>query len=172
MSDAGAPYRLMARNNAWANETLLSAIPPDVWDRLAPGFFPTLSRTLNHIHEVDLYYLDALEGAGLGRSVYDREDVSSPGELARLQADADARLIAICEGLDADILAEPRRTERPDGTPNETVGALLLHLFQHQIHHRGQAHVQLQNAGVAPPQLDDFHLAHGRVPTAAAYLEG
>jgi uncharacterized damage-inducible protein DinB len=41
----------------------------------APGFFPSLAATLNHIHEVDLYYIDALTEDGLGRSVYDREDI-------------------------------------------------------------------------------------------------
>jgi hypothetical protein len=35
------------------------------------------------------------------------------------------------------------------------------------VHHRGQAHVQLQHAGIDPPQLDDFFLEYGRVPTAA-----
>jgi uncharacterized damage-inducible protein DinB len=39
------------------------------------------------------------------------------------------------------------------------------------VHHRGQAHVQLQHAGVAPPQLDDFHLEYGRVPSAASWLD-
>jgi uncharacterized damage-inducible protein DinB len=45
----------------------------------------------------------------------------------------------------------------------------LLHLFQHQIHHRGQAHVQLQDAGIAPPQLDDFHLQFERAPSARQF---
>ena len=52
---------------------------------------------------------------------------------------------------------------------------LLLHLFQHQIHHRGQAHAMLSGTEVAPPQLDEFHLAldasrahpvHGRQTTS------
>jgi len=33
---------------------------------------------------------------------------------------------------------------------------LLLHLFQHQIHHRGQAHAMLSATSVSPPQLDEF----------------
>ena len=33
---------------------------------------------------------------------------------------------------------------------------LLMHLFQHQIHHRGQAHAMLSSTSVAPPQLDEF----------------
>jgi uncharacterized damage-inducible protein DinB len=33
---------------------------------------------------------------------------------------------------------------------------ILAHLFQHQIHHRGQAHAMLAGTAVAPPQLDEF----------------
>jgi hypothetical protein len=36
---------------------------------------------------------------------------------------------------------------------------VLAHLFQHQIHHRGQAHAMLAGTGVKPPQLDEFFLA-------------
>ena len=36
---------------------------------------------------------------------------------------------------------------------------LLMHLFQHQIHHRGQAHCMLSSTHVKPPQLDEFFLA-------------
>ena len=66
-------------------------------------------------------------------------------------------------------LAEPRLTERRGGRVEERVDMLLLHLFQHQIHHRGQAHVQIQDAGIAPPQLDEFYLEFDRAPTAEAY---
>jgi uncharacterized damage-inducible protein DinB len=31
-----------------------------------------------------------------------------------------------------------------------------MHLFQHQIHHRGQAHAMLAETAVSPPQLDEF----------------
>jgi uncharacterized damage-inducible protein DinB len=38
----------------------------------------------------------------------------------------------------------------------ERFDRLLLHLFQHQIHHRGQAHCMLSGTSVPPPQLDEF----------------
>ena len=38
----------------------------------------------------------------------------------------------------------------------ERADRLLLHLFQHQIHHRGQAHAMLCGTGIPPPQLDEF----------------
>lgn len=173
MPDANTPYLRMAQNNAWANRVLADAVmalPDTGFAERRPGFFPSLSRTLNHIYEVDLYYVDALEAGGRGRSVYDREDIGTIAALAKAQAEVDGRLIAFCETLTAQTLQEPRRTERKDATCEERVDALLLHLFQHQVHHRGQAHVQLHDAGVEPPQLDDFHLVFGRVPSAQAYF--
>ncbi len=173
MTGAARPYALMARNNAWANETLHAAagtLSAEALAAPAPGFFPSLSATLNHILAVDRYYLDALEAGGLGRRVYDAPEIADPAALAAAQAAEDRRLVAFCDGLTEETLRETRETERAAGPVTETVEALLLHLFQHQIHHRGQAHVQLQNAGVAPPQLDDFHLDFDRAPSAGAYL--
>jgi uncharacterized damage-inducible protein DinB len=40
----------------------------------------------------------------------------------------------------------------------ERVDRLLLHLFQHQIHHRGQIHAMLSGTHVTPPQLDEYYL--------------
>ncbi len=56
-----------------------------------------------------------------------------------------------------------------DGRVPERVDRLLLHLFQHQVHRRGQAHVQLSHAGVAPPQLDEFFIDYDRHPTAREF---
>ena len=166
------PWLVMSLNNAWANATLWSAIqrlPTDEFTAKRPGFFPTLSRTLNHIYVVDLFYLDALETGGKGRAVFDRSDVTQPSELARLQLEADIRLTTFCGRATNSLLAEMRTTDREQGPVEENVAALLLHLVQHQIHHRGQAHVQISDAGMAPPQLDDFYLNHGRAPSAEAY---
>ena len=172
MSTAENPWLKMALNNAWANATLygvMNGLARDAFTAPRPGFFPSLSRTMNHIYEVDRYYLDVLEQGGIGRAVYDRTDVQEPSELAALQAAADAQFAAYCEAIMPDTLVAPRRTERNDGECEETVAALVLHLVQHQIHHRGQAHVQLQDAGASPPQLDDFYLEFDRVPSAQAY---
>jgi uncharacterized damage-inducible protein DinB len=39
------------------------------------------------------------------------------------------------------------------------VGDVLLHLFAHQTHHRGQAHAMLAGTPVKPPQLDEFFMS-------------
>ena len=168
------PYRSMALNNAWANRVLygaLAGLPPGAFTAPRPGFFPSLCATLNHVHDVDLYYLDALEEGGLGRHVYDRAPVEDATELGRLQAGADLRLARFCDALTPDRLDRAVRTERAEAPQvTERTGAVILHLVQHQIHHRGQAHVQLQDAGLAPPQLDEFFLDHDRAESAKAYF--
>src|SRR5215468_6621111 len=64
-----AHFSEMARNNAWSNRRLHAACAGLTQAELeAPrtSFFPSLQATLNHILVVDWYYLDGLEGAGLG----------------------------------------------------------------------------------------------------------
>lgn len=166
------PFLTMALNNAWANATLYGAIAglsDEAFAAPRPGFFPSLKATLNHIHVVDLYYLDALEQGGQGRRVFEGAEIGHVADLATAQAAVDMRLASLCQRLTPAMLDDVRVTERREGPVEETVGALLLHLFQHQIHHRGQAHTMVLEAGIAPPQLDDFHLEYGRVPSAAAY---
>ena len=166
------PWLAMALNNAWANATLyasMSGIKPEAFTAKQPGFFPSLCRTLNHIYEVDLYYLDALEKGGLGRTVFQRDDIEDPGALAHAQSEADMRFASFCRKITSEVLASARATERQDGIFKESVAALVLHLIQHQVHHRGQAHVQLSAAGIAPPQLDEFYLEFGRAPSARHY---
>ncbi|QYK41362.1 MAG: DinB family protein [Paracoccaceae bacterium] len=167
------PLSLMARNNAWANETLLAAcagLAPGEWDARRTAFFPSLRATLEHLHAVDLYYIDAVEGGGRGLGVYDpHPSFADVPSLAAAQRLSDIRLIRLAEQVDP---MQPVDTDRgAQGMVTETAGAVLLHLFQHQIHHRGQAHAMLSGSSVPPPQLDDFHLAFGRVPAAGAWLE-
>ena len=61
--------------------------------------------------------------------------------------------------------------QRADHVQREPLVRVLAHLFQHQIHHRGQAHAMLSGSSVAPPQLDEFLLpseAHLRRAEMAA----
>ena len=166
-----APFAQMALNNAYANRTLYGAIAKldsEAFTAKRPGFFPSLARTLNHIYEVDLFYIDAMEEGGQGRSVYNRPDIEDVGVLASAQAAADLRFATFC-AIEHDI-GKMVDVERKGLMTQEKIGLLIPHLLQHQIHHRGQAHVQIGDAGIAPPQLDDFFLDHERAPIAKEYF--
>jgi uncharacterized damage-inducible protein DinB len=172
MSVADNPWLQMAMNNAWSNATLyrvVKGLTPKAFALQRPGFFPSIARTLNHVYEVDLYYLDALEGGGEGRRVFDRDDIMDATALAEAQAETDMRFARFCRDLTPERLTATCATERQDKTVHESVAAVILHLVQHQIHHRGQAHVQLSHAGVKPPQLDEFYLEFDRAASAEDY---
>lgn len=159
-------FRAQAYNNAWANHRLLGACARlDAGELSAPreNFFPSIIHTLNHILTVDWFYVSALEGDCVGAAVFEPE-IPCPlfADLDREQRVVDRRLIALCETLTQARLAATVNLPRDGWIQTEPVDRLLLHLFQHQIHHRGQVHAMLASTGVAPPQLDEFFPGHER----------
>ena len=159
-ADPVTPYRALAYNNAWANHRLLKAcgaLDQAAFKAARTGFFPSLKATLNHILVVDGFYVDALEGGTLGLAAFDDETpCGSLSVLGAAQHLVDQRLIAVCEGVTAQSLGEIVRVHRGTRIQTERRDRLLLHLFEHQIHHRGQAHAMLSSTSVKPPQLDEF----------------
>jgi uncharacterized damage-inducible protein DinB len=153
-------YRAFAYNNAWANDRLLRAcanLSQKDFEAERTGFFPSLQLTLNHIYVVDLFYVDALEGGWLGPAAWeDPVPCPSLAELKRHQSAVDRRLIAVCDSLTPDLLDGIVRVNRDTRVQIERRDRLLMHLFQHQIHHRGQVHAMLSGTAIEPPQLDEF----------------
>ena len=161
----------MAYNNAWANHRLLTAcarLSQDDFVARRTSFFPSLKATLNHIVTVDWYYVDALERALRGQPPNtDADNFFEPEEpfvtctaLSDAQHAVDRRLVDACKALTDADLERPVAVQRRAGVQYETATRLLAHLFQHQIHHRGQAHAMLAGTPVKPPQLDEFFCAN------------
>ena len=175
-------FATMAYNNAWANHRLLAACGRlSQAEFVAPrtSFFPSLKATLNHLVTVDWYYIDALERE-LHRQPPNREpdrffDLEEPFEtcaaVAAAQHDADRRLVDACVALTDAELDLPVPVMRRAGLQTESATRLLAHLFQHQIHHRGQAHAMLAGTPVKPPQLDEFFCANEAHLRAAELAE-
>ena len=164
-------FATMAYNNAWANHRLLTAccrLSQADFEAKRTSFFPSIKATLNHNITVDWYYIDALERA-LRRQEPNREPdrffepeepFATCAALASAQRDADRRLVNACTMLTEDRLELPVPVMRRAGLQNESATRLLAHLFQHQIHHRGQAHAMLAGTSIEPPQLDEFFCAN------------
>ena len=172
----------MACNNAWANHRLLTACLRLSDSELAAtrtSFFPSIKATLNHNVTVDWYYVAALERALRGepvdpdaRSVFDPEEpFTTAAALLDAQHAVDRRLMNACHALTEAQLELPVAILRAAGVQYESVTRMLAHLFQHQIHHRGQAHAMLAGTHVAPPQLDEFFCANEAHLRAAELAE-
>lgn len=166
--------RAMAYNNAWANHRLLSAcanLSQSDFEAPRTGFFPSIQATLNHILLIDWFYVDALEGGTLGPAAWaNRIPCPTVAELHPSQAAVDRRLIDWCNAMDNNGPDRIIHVHRGTRVQTERADRLLLHLFQHQVHHRGQAHGMLSATPVAPPQLDEF-FSVGEAPLRAREFE-
>jgi uncharacterized damage-inducible protein DinB len=164
-------FRAFAYNNAWANHRLLSAcaeLTQGEFEAERSGFFPSLQATLNHIYVIDLFYVDALEGGWLGPAAWENQiPFPALADLSGAQASMDKRLIVFCNALTPALLSSAIRINRDTRVQVERCDRLLMHLFQHQIHHRGQAHAMLSGTRIKPPQLDEF-FSVGEAPLRAS----
>lgn len=167
MNDLVHHFLTMAFNNAWANHRLLkacSSLSQADFLAIRTSFFPSLNATLNHILTVDWYYVDALErstqrqppNSEAWRFFEPENPFEQCVELASAQKSVDLRLIAVCQALKVADLVAIAQVPRSNGIHSEPISRLLAHLFQHQIHHRGQVHAMLAGTSATPPQLDDF----------------
>lgn len=156
-----------ACNNAWSNHRLLTAceqLSQADFTATRTSFFPSIKSTLNHNLTVDWYYVDAIEHGlrgepatrDIGRFFAPEDPFENCVELAAEQRAVDKRLVNACASLTEADLIRPIGVMRRAGVENESLTRLLAHLFQHQIHHRGQAHAMLSGTPIAPPQLDEF----------------
>jgi uncharacterized damage-inducible protein DinB len=170
-----------AWNNAWSNHRLHGAVvrlSKEDFAAKRTSFFPSIKATLNHIVTVDWYYVDALERGLRGEApnanaiamfFEPEEPFDDAAPLRAAQREVDMRLVAACASLAESDLDKPIAIVRSKGVVHERVTRLLAHLFEHQIHHRGQAHAMLAGTSVAPPQLDEF-FCQGDAPLRAAEL--
>ena len=160
LSDPARIFRKLAHNNALANQRLHAACAQLSAEELAAprvGFFPSIRATLNHILIVDWFYVDALEGGTLGPAAWaNQEPHLEMQSLTRAQREVDARLLDFCDKLTAASLAQIVRVHRGSRIQEDRCDDVLSHLFQHQTHHRGQAHGMLSGTDIKPPQLDEF----------------
>ena len=167
--------RSTAYNNAWANHRLLSAcagLSQAEFEAKRTSFFPSIQATLNHILTIDWFYVDALEGGTLGPAAW-ANAIPCPtlSQLHPAQSAVDRRLIAFCNSLDERGPDRTVRVHREDRVQVERADRLLLHLFQHDVHHRGQAHAMLAGTSIRPPQLDEFFAASEAPLRAAEFKE-
>ncbi len=154
-----AHLRLMARYNAWANERLLAAVAglseADYW---ADGgvFFKSVAGTLNHLIVADRIWMQRFTGVGSGNWRLDEIVWQSFGELAADRRIIDNGIIAYVDGLDQDALRQVVRFKRvsTDEVVEKQRAPLMAHMFNHQTHHRGQAHALLTRFVGEAPELD------------------
>jgi len=152
--------RTLARANRLANHRLHSAcaqLSQQEFVAARTSFFPSLWATLNHILIVDWYYIAALHREpDMSRAWQSETPFDSLEPLANAQRVSDQRLIDWCDRADDAALEQIVDMDRGSFVQRDRARDVLLHLFTHQVHHRGQAHAMVSGTAVKPPQLDEF----------------
>lgn len=154
-------FVMFAAYNRWANERLYEAaarIGEDKYRADKGAFFGSLHATLNHLVVTDRIWMRRFTGEGPLHTQLDEIIAPDLESLGALRREEDERIIVWIDSLaEADLaalitygsLSNPARVAQPLATA-------LAHLFNHQTHHRGQAHVLLtmQSGRDAAPSLD------------------
>jgi uncharacterized damage-inducible protein DinB len=152
-------FKQFAAYNKWANARLYAAVLDlsELSYRLHIGvFFGGLHGTLNHLLLTDRLWLKRLTGEGDHPNRLDAILYEDRLELARARIAEDERLITVIEQYDEAALRGLHSYRTTSGMPqSQVLGDILMHLFNHQTHHRGQAHACLSIlTGGEPPSLD------------------
>ncbi|HTU54861.1 MAG TPA: DinB family protein [Acetobacteraceae bacterium] len=153
------PFQMLASYNEWANRRLYGAVAKlsDHDYRADHGaFFGSLHGTLNHLLLGDRIWMHRFTGEGQEPAALDAilyEDFSG---LRQARSAEDARIIAYVGALTEHALAGTirYRTTRAPAEIEQNLASLLVHFFNHQTHHRGQAHALLTKLAGEAPSLD------------------
>ncbi|TFW11491.1 damage-inducible protein DinB [Massilia arenosa] len=168
---------LLAAYNASMNRKVYAAaatLPHDVLAEDRGAFFGSVLGTLNHILCGDTIWLRrfAAHPASFA-SLREIASIPAPSGLRHSYGDDLQTLLALRLHLDAIITAlaadvsnedlqQPLSYTNYQGVQRKNFGSLLLHFFNHQTHHRGQASTLLTQAGADIGVTDLLEL----IPTA------
>ena len=161
-------YATFARYNEWANRRLYdhAAKLSDAEYRADRGaFFKSMHGTLNHLLTADQVWMHRFTGQGPSPDRLDMIQHETLADLRRAREAEDKRILDYVDGLTDAQLAGSIRYRRVS-TPEvfeQALAPALAHFFNHQTHHRGQAHSILCSFGRRGLVLD--LLAHQRQAT-------
>ncbi len=141
-------YQMFAGYNAWCNERLYDAAArvSDADYRANRGaFFKSLHGTLNHLLVGDRIWMRRFTGAGELPPSLDAILYDDFAALRAARRSEDVKIKRYIDRLsDADLAGTIRyRTVVRPQTIEQPLAPALDHFFNHQTHHRGQAHALL-----------------------------
>jgi len=151
-------FHSLARYNRIANHRLYQAcaqIGDEDYRRQRAGSLGSIHALLNHNLLADRIWMSRFSGGGkttppLNTVLYDQFQAL---RIAREQEDV--AMEEFFQNAPASFLSKKLSYTNSKGQHYEEAAVpAVLHMFNHQTHHRGQAHVMLTQCGIQPPSLD------------------
>ena len=151
-------FQLLANFNAWANIRLFSScrkLDENEYKKDRKAFFTSIHGTLNHLLVVDNLYISRIEGKDHNMRSMDQILHDNIDDLEEARIKKDKHLVNLVNNLSEEIINKKITYKSFNATVHTyTINFILMTLFNHQTHHRGQVHNMLSQAGIKPPQLD------------------
>lgn len=152
-------FMMFAAYNQWANERIYDAaldLTDEEFGRPVGAFFGSLMGTLNHLMVADRIWMKRFTGEGDAPAALDTIVHRALGALRMAREVEDRRIVEWVGGLSEKALAGrfTYMTVTDMRTVSQRLAPALSHLFNHQTHHRGQAHTILTILGRPSVPLD------------------
>ncbi|KQZ21801.1 diguanylate cyclase [Mesorhizobium sp. Root552] len=152
-------FMMFAAYNQWANSRIYEAaadLTEDEFSRDTGAFFGSLMGTLNHILVADRIWMKRFTGQGDAPAKLDTIIHKALPALRAAREAEDKRIVDWVGGLSDKALAGrfSYMTVTDMRTISQRLSPALGHLFNHQTHHRGQAHMILTVLGRPSVSLD------------------
>jgi len=163
---------MFAAYNQWANDRIYDAaadLSEEEWQRDTGAFFKSLMGTLNHILVADRIWLKRMTGTGDAPNALDAVMHKDFGALRVARRAEDQRILDWIGEASEQALAGrfTYLTVTDLRTVSQRLAPALTHFFNHQTHHRGQAHAILTTLGRPSLQLDLIYFQ--RTPTGLEF---
>ncbi|MFZ4552438.1 MAG: DinB family protein [Aquabacterium sp.] len=161
---SAAYFSHLASYNQWMNRKLYNAAAVLSDEQLHAdkgAFFHSIFGTLNHLVVADVLWLKRIAAhpagftslAGMAviplPAALDQPLCASLPDLTDLRASLDEMLHAFCAEVTTECLDAPFDYASTKGVKGrKRLGEVLLHVFNHQTHHRGQVTTLLSQMGI------------------------
>jgi uncharacterized damage-inducible protein DinB len=156
-----AHFVMMASYNAWANARVFrmaGALAEEIYRKeVGAAYFKNLHGTLNHLLVADRIWMRRLTGSGDQPTRLDAILFDDLRSLHAARLEEDSRILEFVQSLaEPDFEAVLEYQLLNGATQRQRRREVLAHLFNHQTHHRGQAHAILTALGITEPEPLDL----------------
>ncbi len=157
----GAYAREMARYNRWQNNQLkgfLQAVPAEELARNRRAFFGSIMGTANHLLWGDWIWISRFDkGPGPGGGIPESVSIcDGMADWLPLRDTIDDRIARWADTLDDEVLSGSFTwySAAKEADVTKPYDQCVIHMFNHQTHHRGQLHQMLTEVGSQAPVSD------------------
>ncbi len=152
-------FMMFAAYNQWANARIYDAaleLTDEEFNRPVGAAFGSLMGTLNHLLVTDRIWMKRFTGEGDAPAALDAIVHKGLGALRVAREAEDRRIVEWVDSLSEKALAGrfTYMTVTDMRTVSQRLAPALSHLFNHETHHRGQAHMILTVLGRPSVVLD------------------